>query len=403
MFAYLDCASGISGDMTLGALLDAGADLARVNSGIHSLGLAEVQLSVSEVKKKGFRALQLAIAHPPEHAHRHLHHITEMIERSGELTARAKDLAIRVFTKIGEAEAKVHGTTIRKVHFHEVGAIDSIADIVGTAIAWDQLNIAAAAASPVPTGTGFITIAHGRCSVPAPATAELLAGIPLAASTVAAELTTPTGAAILATLCGSFGPLPALTVRKIGYGAGNRDLEEQPNLLRILLADDVPEAAGVGDAARNAAWPALETIWALETNLDDVSGEVIGHAQSRLLAAGALDVFCQPIQMKKNRPAVLVSVLCRGADCDRLEEILFRETGTLGVRRHATQRRALAREEAAVETPWGPVRGKLAHLPGRGPEFSPEYEECRRIAEKMELPLREIWQTAAAAYRATNS
>lgn len=389
MFAYLDCASGISGDMTLGALLDAGADLAAVQAGLDSLGLAHVKLSTAEVKKHGFRATHLKIDHEPELAHRHLHHITAMIDKSSVITPRAKDLAKLIFTRIGEAEAKVHGTSIRQVHFHEVGAIDSIADIVGTAIAWDALDITGAAASPIPTGRGFITIAHGRCAIPAPATAELLTGIPLAESQVEAELTTPTGAAIVKALCESFGPLPAMTVQKIGYGAGTRELEEQANLLRILIGER---------SATAAPSPALETVWVLETNLDDTTGEILGYTQEQLLAAGALDVYLTPIQMKKNRPAVMLSLLCKAADCDALETILFNETGTLGVRRYATKRYALPREAVTVMTHWGEVAGKIATLPNGVREFSAEYEDCRKIAVANMLPLRVVIEAAERAW-----
>ena len=317
--AYLDCASGISGDMTLGALVDAGADLATIQAGIASLGLPGVRLSAAEVKKKGFRATQITVAHEPEHKHRHLHHITAMIDASA-LSARQKELATRIFTRLAEAEAKVHGTTIQKVHFHEVGAVDSIADIVGSAIGWDLLGVERIIASAVPTGCGFIEIAHGRCSVPAPAVGELLRGVPLAESKVPFELTTPTGAAILAALADGFGPLPAMTIERIGYGAGSRDLEEQANLLRLL----------VGEAISTIP---TDHVTVLETNLDDTSGELVGHAITQLWAAGALDVFTSAIAMKKNRPGVLLSVICRAADADRLETILFRETTTLGVRR----------------------------------------------------------------------
>ena len=222
--------------MTLAALVDAGADLAAIQAGVQSLGLPGVKLVAAEVHRKGFRGLKIDVQHEPEHKHRHLHHITEMID-AGRLTPRAKELAKKIFTRLGEAEAKVHGVEIRKVHFHEVGAIDSIADIVGTAIGLDLLGIERIEASPVPTGCGFINIAHGRCSIPAPATGELLKGIPIAPSNVEAELTTPTGAAILAALGAAFGPPPAMTVQQIGYGAGTRDFESHPNLLRILVGD----------------------------------------------------------------------------------------------------------------------------------------------------------------------
>ncbi len=266
--AYLDCLSGVSGDMMLGALVDAGADLAAIQSGIDSLGLPSCRLEAQEVKKKGFRAIKVNVVHEPEHKHRHLHHITGMIDAS-RLSPSQKDLAKRIFTRLGEAEAKVHGTTIQKVHFHEVGAVDSIADVVGSAIGLDLLGVERLVCSPVPTGSGFVEIAHGRVSIPAPATAELLQGVPIAPSAVQAELTTPTGAAIVATAAESFGPLPAMRIERIGYGAGTRDLETQANLLRLIV--------GQTDEAIES-----DQVWILETNLDDVSGEVIGHTTARL-------------------------------------------------------------------------------------------------------------------------
>ena len=275
--AYLDCASGISGDMTLGALIDAGVDLAAVQAGIDSLGLPSCRLAVAEVKKSGFRALQLTVEHEPEHKHRHLHHITAMIERST-LTPRQRELATRIFRRLAEAEAKVHGTTIEKVHFHEVGAVDSIADIVGSAIAWDLLGVERIVCSPVPTGTGFIEIAHGRCSIPAPATAELLRGVPLADFAVEGELTTPTGAAIVAALVDEFGPLPAMTIERIGYGAGQKDFTH-PNLLRLMVGETAP-ATG----QRAGCAPIADAIVLLETNLDDATGESLGYCRRATVA-----------------------------------------------------------------------------------------------------------------------
>jgi pyridinium-3,5-bisthiocarboxylic acid mononucleotide nickel chelatase len=383
--AYLDCASGISGDMTLGALVDAGADLATIQAGIASLGLPSVRLESSEVKKKGFRATQITVVHEPEHKHRHLHHITAMIDGSI-LTTRQKEIATRIFTRLAEAEAKVHGTTVQKVHFHEVGAVDSIADIVGSAIGWDLLAVDRIIASPVPTGTGFIEIAHGRCSVPAPAVGELLRGVPLAESSVPFELTTPTGAAILAALADGYGPLPAMAIERIGYGAGSRDLEQQANLLRLIVGQST-------DSARR------EQVTVLETNLDDIGGELIGHALDRLWAAGALDVYTSPIAMKKNRPGVLLSVLCRAEQADALEAILFRETTTLGVRRTVMSRRALCRQAHSVVTPWGAVAGVLAWADARTARFSPEFESCRSLAESQNVPLVEIYEAARAAYQ----
>ena len=382
--AYLDCMSGISGDMTLGALVDAGVDLAALNAAIETLGIPGCRLVATEVKKKGFRATQVTVEHQPEHAHRHLHHITDMIDAS-RLTDRQKDIARRIFTRLGEAEAKVHGTTIRKVHFHEVGAVDSIADIVGAAVAWDLLGVDRIAASPVPTGRGTIEIAHGRVSIPAPATAELLQGIPIAESQVEAELTTPTGAAILATLVDTFGPLPAMTVARIGYGAGQRYLAEQANVLRLFVG----ETSNVTTS---------DQVWVLETNLDDISGEVIGYATTRLWEAGALDVYTTSIQMKKNRPGVLLSVLCPPEKIDTIEQILFRETGTLGIRRYSVSRHKLERRAHTVETPWGPIAGKLGWLPGAPPSFSPEFESCQRVAAEQGLPLRAVYEAAQKAF-----
>jgi hypothetical protein len=383
--AYLDCPSGISGDMTLGALVDAGADLAAIQAGIDSLGLPSCRLVASEVKRQAFRGVQISVEFAPEHTHRHLHHITAMIDRS-RLSARQKDLAGRIFLRLAQAEAKVHGSSIEKVHFHEVGAVDSIADIVGAAIGWDLLDIDRLIVSPIPTGHGFVTIAHGRCSIPAPATAELLTGVPLAASDIEAELTTPTGAAIVATLADGFGPVPSMRIDRIGYGAGSRDMKDQPNLLRLLLG----EPADVSDA--------LETVWTLETQLDDTSGEIVGYCTGLLLAAGALDVYTTAVQMKKNRPGVLLTVLCRPPDVERLETILFQQTPTLGVRRSAAKRRALARRRYEVVTPWGPIDGVLWNPPGGPPAFSPEYETCRRVADEQKVPLRVVIEAAQRVF-----
>jgi hypothetical protein len=385
--AYLDCASGISGDMMLGSLIDAGVDLAAVQAGIDSLGLSRCRLAVSEVKKQGFRGLRLTVEHEPEQAHRHLHHITAMIERSS-LPARQQDLAQRIFRRLAEAEAKVHGTTIEKVHFHEVGAVDSIADIVGSAIAWDLLGVERVVCSPVPTGTGFIEIDHGRCAIPAPATGELLRGVPLAASDIEGELTTPTGAAIVTTIAQSFGPLPAMTIASIGYGAGQREFP-QPNLLRLLVGESDPPS---GAALQ------CDAIVLLETNLDDATGEAVGHCIAQLWRAGALDVTTLPLQMKKNRPGVLLAVQCRPADADRLAGIVFRETTTLGLRRSTVQRLILPRSSISVSTPWGEVAGIAADLPDGTVRFSPEYASCREIADKKNVPLAEVDAAARRAF-----
>lgn len=381
--AYLDCVSGISGDMTLGALVDLGVDLAAIQAGIDSLGLPSCQLVTEEVKRHGFRATNLTVQHEPEHAHRHLHHITDMIDGST-LTVSQKKLATDIFTALAEAEAKVHGSTLQKVHFHEVGAVDSIADIVGAAIGFDLLGVDTVVSSPIPTGFGFIKIAHGRVSIPAPATAELLKGIPLASCNVEAELTTPTGAAIVKTLASSFGPLPAMTIEEIGIGAGDKEFKEQGNVLRIIVGKTT--AAALSDQVE-----------VLETNLDDTTGEVIGHTVHALLDAGALDVYTTPIHMKKNRPATKLTILCSTDKKSQLESILFRETTTLGIRHWTAGRRILTREAASVETDWGIIAGKRIVGPDGQLRFSPEYEACAEVASREGVPLRDVMRSATNA------
>lgn len=387
--AYLDCASGISGDMMLGALIDAGVDLATVQAGIDSLGLPSCQLKTDEVKKQAFRALQLTVEHEEEHAHRHLHHIVAMIEGSS-LTAVQQRQALAIFQRLAEAEAKVHGSTIEKVHFHEVGAVDSIADIVGSAIAWDLLGVDRIVCAAVPTGTGFIEIAHGRCSIPAPATAELLAGVPLAPSDVDGELTTPTGAAIVAAMVDEFGPLPPMAVESIGYGAGQADFDH-PNLLRLVVGQATGDASSSSDAFET------DRITLLETNLDDATGESIGHCCRELWRGGALDVSLTPLHMKKDRPGVLLSVQCRPTDAEKLAGIVFAETTTLGLRRSTVDRITLRRRKLTVETAFGPIDGMAAQLPGGSERFAPEYESCAAAAEQSGASLAEIQRAASDA------
>lgn len=381
--AYLDCASGISGDMMLGALIDTGVELAAIQDGIDSLGLPSCKLHCSEVKKNGFRAVQITVEYEPEHKHRNLSDIEVMIDRS-QLSTAQKESAKLIFLRLGQAEAKVHGTTIDKVHFHEVGAVDSIADIVGVAIGWDLLQVDTIVASPIPTGTGAIEIAHGRCSIPAPATAELLLGIPLANSNIEAELTTPTGAAIVATMVEQFGSLPAMTVECIGCGAGQRDLATQPNLLRLLVGTANAEAE--------------KSIWIVETNLDDATGELVGHLSEQLFLAGAFDVYTSSIQMKKNRPGVLVTALCPAAALPQVEATFFRESTTLGVRRWQAQRSTLQRKSHHVATAWGNVRGMVAWRGDGKVSFAPEYEACRELAATHKIALNEIYLAAQRAF-----
>jgi len=384
---YFDCFSGIAGDMTLAALVDAGVDRHAIQQAVASLGLPG-ELAFESVRRGGFRATYAKVVAPEEHVHRHWHHIEAIIDKSS-LTPQQKDLAKRIFLKLGEAEAKVHGTDLAKIHFHEVGAVDSIIDIVGSAVGLDLLGVDRFEASPVPTGRGWVKAAHGRMPLPAPATAELLRGVPLAESLVEGELTTPTGAAILTTVAERFTALPPLTIESIGLGAGTRELTGQANILRLFVGTvDLPAAS--------------DRVWVLETNLDDLPGEVVGYAMTKLLEAGALDAFVTPIQMKKNRPGVMVSVLCDETKIPLLEDLLFRETTTLGIRRYPVSRHKLKRQAAEVVTAFGPVKGKLGWLGGRPPTFSPEYDDCVRIATAHAVPLREIYDTAHAAYLLQN-
>jgi uncharacterized protein (TIGR00299 family) protein len=380
---YFDCFSGAAGDMTLAALVDAGVYRRAIQQAVASLGLP-CELTFETVRRGGFRATYAKVVAPEEHVHRHWHHIEALIDKST-LTPRQKDLAKRIFLKLGEAEASVHGVDLSKIHFHEVGAVDSIADIVGSAVGLDLLGVDRYEASPVPTGRGWVKAAHGRMPLPAPATAELLRGVPLAESFLDGEMTTPTGAAILTTVVERFAPLPALTIESIGLGAGTRETPGQANILRLFVG--TLELAAASDR-----------VWVLETNLDDLPGEIVGYTMTTLMDSGALDAFVTPIQMKKNRPGVMVSVLCDETKIPTLEAVLFRETATLGIRRYPVSRHKLKRQALDVETPFGPVRGKLGWLDNRLPAFSPEFDDCARIAAARSVPLREVYEAAQLSY-----
>jgi uncharacterized protein (TIGR00299 family) protein len=377
--AHFDCFSGISGDMVLGALIDAGVDADAIRAGIDSLGLP-IKLTVERVNRGGVSATYARVEAPHEHAHRHLPQI-EKILSAGKLTDRQRDLAIRIFRRLGEAEAKVHGIPVEKVHFHEVGALDSIADIAGAAIGLDLLGVERFTSRSVPPGSGMVKCEHGMMPVPAPATALLLQGVPLAQTAITTELTTPTGAAILTTVVSEWTDSPAMTAERIGHGAGTKDFATQPNVLRLLVGT----AAGVPNPAES------DQVLILETNLDDVPAEIIGYTVERLFEAGALDVWLTPIQMKKHRPGVLLSTIAPSGTEAKLEEVIFRETGTFGIRRHAASRAKLRREACSIETPWGPVRGKRGWRDGLS-VVTPEYEDCARVAREKGVPLREVYK-----------
>lgn len=389
--AYFDCMSGISGNMTLGALLACGVELDTLQHGLEQLHLEGWKLHVELVRRKGIQAtfvdVDMHAHHHHDHTEHHQHHhqphrglgdILQLIQAS-ELSERVKQTASAIFTRLGEVEAAVHGTTPDKVHFHEVGAVDAIVDIVGTAIGLEALQIDRVLASPLPLGRGWVTCAHGTFPVPAPATAMLVQGVPIVETDIEAELVTPTGAAIITTLAERFGPLPTMTVRKVGFGAGSHDLP-RPNVLRVFLGEETASAT-----------PA--EIVGLETNLDDLPGEITGYLMDRLLAAGALDVFFTPIQMKKNRPGVLVRVLCAPQDEATCTDILFRETTTLGIRRLPFTRTVLPRETRTVDTPYGPVRVKVSRWQDTE-RTEPEYDDCRKLAEEHNVPLMTVYNAA---------
>ncbi|MCI0638446.1 MAG: nickel pincer cofactor biosynthesis protein LarC [Gemmataceae bacterium] len=395
--AHFDCFSGISGDMTLGALIDAGVSSDAIRDGIASLGLP-VTVKVEKVRKGGFAATKVTVEAPHEHKHRHLHHIEEMLAR-GTLSDKQRALAQKIFRRLAEAEAAAHGIAVEKVHFHEVGALDSIADIAGSAVGLDHLGVDKFTSSSVTTGVGMVQCAHGLMPIPTPGTAALLKGVPLRPSSIQSELTTPTGAAILTSVVTEWTDSPDLTVEHIGHGAGQRELSEQPNILRLFVG----QSAAVGEGAPLPHGRGSDSVWVLETNLDDVPGEIVGYCMDRLFEAGALDVFTAPIQMKKNRPGVILSVIAPESALAALEEILFRETLTFGIRRYRVERRKLLRKEATVTTPWGPIKGKLGWLESKPPVFTPEYEDCARVAREQNVPLREVFQKAQQSYKEPNS
>jgi hypothetical protein len=398
--AHFDCFSGISGDMTLAALLDLGVPTEPVFAGIASLGL-NVRIDAERVQKGGFTATQIFVHAPEEHEHRHLSDIEAILAR-GKLTPAQRELAVRIFRRLAEAEAKVHGLSIDEVHFHEVGALDSIADIAGSAIALDLLGVERFTSSAVAVGSGTVKCAHGVMPVPTPATAELLKGVPLRPCPIKSELTTPTGAAILTTVVSEYIDTPAMSIEQVGHGAGSKDFLEQPNLLRVFIGSSPRplHSGGEGPGVRGLGASEADTVCILETNLDDVPGEVIGYCFEQLFAAGALDVWTTPIQMKKNRPGILLSVLCEEANLSALEAILFRETQTFGIRRHRAERHKLKREAITVHSPWGRVRCKRGWREGEQPILTPEYEDCARIAREHGVPLQEVYAAISRSSRA---
>ncbi|MGA2358677.1 MAG: nickel pincer cofactor biosynthesis protein LarC [Terriglobales bacterium] len=430
--AYLDCFSGISGDMFLGALVDAGVSPKLLEDTVAAIDIG-ARLEISRVLRGGISATKVDVyangekdlprevfRERQEHEHDHDHgepmwrrgsvpprtaqspvptqhgrsltEIREIIEKSA-IGGAAKATAIRIFETLGQAEAEIHDTSIERVHFHEVGAVDALVDIVCAAVGAESLAVEEWVCSPLNVGGGTVKCAHGTLPVPAPATLRLLRDAPVYSSGPQVELVTPTGAAIVKTLCGRFAPFPAMKIEKVGYGAGTREFPEHPNLLRLTIGEAAPQ-----DGASTSPSKWNDRITVLEANLDDLSPQVLAYAMERLLAEGALDVFSVPVQMKKSRPGALLTVLAKMEDANRLTKLIFAETTTLGVRRREEQRQTLSRRWETVDTAWGPVRIKIANMNGSVSNYAPEYEDCRTLAEAQHVPLRAVMQEAIQQY-----
>jgi uncharacterized protein (TIGR00299 family) protein len=436
--AYLECFSGMSGDMFLGALVDAGVPLEKLEETVAALNIG-ARLEISRVVRSGISATKVDVwvdgekdlpreeywerkehvhshehshdhthghddhshSHPGEisraevpapHSHQHGRGLTEIrqIISAAAISETAKKTAISIFEALGRAEAKVHNTSVADVHFHEVGAVDAMVDIVCAAVGAEALGVDEIICSPLNVGGGMVKCAHGTFPVPAPATVELLADAPVYSSGVQAELVTPTGAAIVRTLASRFAAFPEMKIEKSGYGAGSRDFPGHPNVVRLT----------VGEAASDTliAETSSEMITVLEANLDDLNPQVFGYVMDRLLDEGALDAFGMPVQMKKNRPGMLLTVLCKPEDASKLTHLIFTETTTLGVRRRDETRRTLARRWEQVRTQWGDVRIKIASMNGTVTNYAPEYEDCRRIAAEHHVPLKQVMGEAVEAY-----
>jgi pyridinium-3,5-bisthiocarboxylic acid mononucleotide nickel chelatase len=394
---YLDCFAGVSGDMFIGALIDCGLDFKHLQSELKRLEVGGYELNLTRVDRSGISASKFDVHLSDEHHHHHHNHhhidhrslseIKRLITTSS-LSDRIKDRAETLFQRIGEAEAKIHNIPIESVHFHEVGAIDSIVDIVGACVGLDALKIERVISSPLHVGSGTFKCAHGTYPVPGPATAQLLQGVPIYSKEIEGELVTPTGAAIISTFASSYGPIPMMQIERIGYGAGTRTYPKFPNVLRAIIgqlqedADQTPTTVAV-----------------IEANIDDLNAQIFGHLMEKALAEGALDIFYTPVQMKKNRPGVLVTVLCKPEDRDRMIDIVFKETTTLGVRYRSEQREILQREHVTVETKYGPINIKISRArDGSVVNYAPEFDDCRAAADLHKVAIRDVQTVALTAY-----
>jgi uncharacterized protein (TIGR00299 family) protein len=402
---YFDCFAGISGDMTIGALLDAGVRFEDLREQLGTVPLRDYKISAERVMRGSLAATKFNVAfQEAEHHERHLSDIAEMVERS-QLSAKTKARATQIFEKLAAAEAQVHGKTIEEVHFHEVGAVDSIIDIVGAAICSELLGIERFVCSPLRVGYGSIQAAHGTLPIPAPGTAEILRGTPIYAGDREGEFVTPTGAAIVASLCDSFSTMPPIEFDTIGYGAGTRNPKDFPNVLRVICGKAIDEQADNKMTGQQLPERYIsgnieaQLIQVIETNIDDMNPQSYGFIMDKAFALGALDVFLTPVQMKKNRPGVLLTVLCKEGQFAALIDLLLTETTTLGVRYYQAHRRILEREIEMVQTEFGEVRIKIARQGERILHFQPEFDDCAQVAERTGVSLLDVQQAAIAAYR----
>lgn len=390
---YFDCFAGASGDMILGALIDAGVAPGSFKQQLSLLGVTGYTIGFETVDRSGISATYARVQTAHEHAHRHLSDILKIIYDS-RLSDNVKNRAAKIFSRLAEAEARVHDEPIEQVHFHEVGALDAIIDVVGAAIGFELLEIDRFVSSPLHVGSGTVEMEHGRFPVPPPAVMELLKGVPFYSTEIAGELVTPTGAAIITTVCAEYGPIPLLKLEHTGYGAGTREYQKFPNALRVLVG----EVGEQEEDVRKSIEAADERLWMIETNMDDISPQILGHVMERAFDLGALDCFFTSVQMKKNRPGVLLSILCRGEERAILSQLLFSETTTLGIRAYEVERRALDRQIVRVETQYGSIDVKVAQLNGHIIKVMPEYDQCRQAARAANLPLRVIEEAARNAF-----
>lgn len=376
--------------MILGALVGAGADARQLTRQLSLLGVSGYEVDFSTVDRSGISATRAHVRTAQEHTHRHLSSILKIIGDS-QLGEGVKRRASEIFQRLGEAEARVHNIPVERVHFHEVGALDAIIDVVGACICFELMGVERFISSPLHVGSGMVEMEHGRFPVPPPAVAELLKNVPVYSSDIPGELVTPTGAAIIAAVCEEFGPLPLMKIERTGYGAGAREYQNFPNALRVLIGDD-EQRTGLID----------ERLYIVETNVDDMSPQVLGYLMDKAFAGGALDCYFTAVQMKKNRPGTLVSILCRPSDLDSMRELLLTETTTLGVRSYQVERRSLERESVKVETPYGAIDVKVARINGRILKAMPEYEQCRAAAENHQVALLKVVKAAQDSFDRMN-